>query len=425
MLDLPKIRSEFPLLEKAKGGHATIYLDSAATAQKPKAVLKAMDHYYLTHNANVHRGMHILAEEATEAYEASRKVVQHFLNAQYPSEIVFVKSCTEGLNLVAKSFRKMALRTGDRVLLTLLEHHSNVVPWLQLKEEYGIEVEWVGIDNRGNLNRTDLQRHLRSGKVKILSITGQSNVLGVRPPLQEIIKEAHRAGALVCIDAAQLVAHTPIDVEELDCDFLTFSGHKIYGPTGVGVLYGKKEYLEKMPAFLGGGGMIREVYQDHFTEADIPQKFEAGTPPIAEAIGLATALKWMGQFRWDDIVLHEFGLLTHALEELRKVQGLRILGPGDPEEIVGCISFDVAGIHPHDLTEIVGRQGICLRAGHHCTQPLHQRLGLTASTRLSIGIYNTLDEISILPTAIEEAQHKILGTGRKTKTARSTKSTME
>ena len=430
MLNLPTIRAQFPILSQSIDGSPLIYLDSAATTQKPQVVLDRMERFYTEENANVHRGMHVLAERATVAYEHARATVQKFLHAEHPEEVIFTKSCTEAINLVAISLSRGGLfEEGDRVVLSILEHHSNIVPWLQLKERKGIEILWIDCDDHGQLKLDQLQEFLREGNVKLVTVTAQSNVLGVRPPLAEIITLAHAHGALVLVDAAQSVSHHSTDVQNLDCDFLTFSGHKLYGPTGIGVLYGKKKHLESMPPFLGGGMMIQEVHQDRFTPADLPQKFEAGTPAIAEAVGLAAAMEWLGQFSWKEIEAHEEGLLDLAQKSLSSLQGISILGGEGRAEHApplhkmhahvgalhatpsrsGCVSFTIDSVHPHDLTEILGRQGICLRAGHHCTQPLHRRIGVTASTRLSVGIYNTEEEIQLflraLPLAVARLVH--------------------
>ena len=396
-IDLPAIRRQFPILDRTIDGHPLVYLDNAATTQKPRSVLDAMTSYYETSNANAYRGMHILAERATIALEDARKTVQQFLHAKQPEEIVFTKNCTEALNIVARGLGS-ALQDGDAVVLSILEHHSNIVPWLMLKEEKGFDLLWVDYDDRGQLKMDQLEEFLRHGNVKLVSVTAQSNVLGVRPPLREIIRAAHRAGALVCIDAAQAVAHEEIDMRELDGDFLAFSGHKLYGPTGIGVLYGKKTLLERLPPLLGGGMMIHEVHTDRYSVAEPPAKFEGGTQPVAEAVGLAAAIRWLSQFSWNDIQSHEQSLLTHAHTLLSKIPGLRMLGHSpspNPSPPYGCLSFVVDRVHPHDLTEVLGRRGICLRAGHHCAQPLHRRLGISASTRVSVALYNTLTEMEI------------------------------
>lgn len=399
--NIAQVRQEFPIFQKKPD---LVYLDSAATAQKPQVVLDAMDKFYSEQNANVHRGMYALADDATTMYEESRKTVQKFVNAKIPAEIVFTKSCTEAINLVAQSWGKANLHKGDVVVLSILEHHSNIVPWLQLKEEKGIDVEWIDCDDEGHLKLEELDMLLAKGNVKLVSITGQSNVLGIQPPIKEIITKAHKAGAVVLIDGSQLIAHSFVDVQELDCDFFAFSGHKLYGPTGIGVLYGKRKFLEAMPPYMGGGTMIHEVKKDHFTPAEIPTRFEAGTPPIAEAIGLKAAIEWLQQYDRKAEEHSEQALLTLAYTELTKIPGITLLGPKDPKELSGCISFTTNTMHPHDLTEFLGKKNIALRAGHHCTQPLHERLGVEASTRMSLGIYSTEDDIRKFLSAIYEIE---------------------
>lgn len=400
-LDISSIRRQFPILSTSLAGHPLVYLDNAATAQKPAAVLEAMQRFYERDNANPHRGMHPLAQRATQAYEGARAKVAAFIGAKRSEEIVFTKGATEGINVIAHGLGK-SLAKGDRVVLTPLEHHSNIVPWLQLKEEKGIELAWMDMDEEGTLDLSSLDRILKKGNVKVVSLTALSNVLGVRPPLEEIIKKARAADALVIVDAAQAVAHGKIDVASLDCDFLVFSGHKLYGPTGIGVLYGKEKRLAELPPMLGGGMMISEVTKERFVPADVPARFEAGTQPVAEAVGLGAAVDWLSHYSWKDIEAHEHALIAAAVEELSKVKGLSVVGPKDPSKRRGSLSFTMKGIHPHDVTEILGSKGICLRAGHHCTQPLHQCLHLIASTRLSVAIYNTLDEISAVAPALEE-----------------------
>lgn len=368
-----------------------------------------MDEFYRKSNGNAHRGMHPLAEAATEALESSRERIRSFLEARNPEEIIFTKSCTEAINLVAKSLSQL-WKPGDAVVTTELEHHSNIVPWLQLKER-GIDVRWIPCNKEGELDCSVLEKHLADKKVRLVAVTAQSNVVGVRPDLGKIIELSHKSGALVLIDAAQSIAHTKMNVAELDCDFLVFSGHKLYGPLGIGVLYGKREILEKMPPFLGGGMMIREVTQEGFSPADLPQKFEAGTQPIAEAVGLRAAIDWLSQFSWKEIEEHEQGLLEYAQEKLSRIDDLTILARSktNNQKLItnnfpsSCLSFTIEGVHPHDLTDIVGKEGICLRAGHHCAQPLHKRLGVTASTRLSVALYNTKEDIDRAVIAIQKA----------------------
>jgi cysteine desulfurase / selenocysteine lyase len=391
---IPNIRQQFPIFSKKD----CVYLDNAATSQKPEVVINSMNAYYETINANVHRGMHELAEKATIAFEDARKTVANFIGSA-AHEVIFTKGTTESLNLIAKSWGKANITKEDTIVLSVLEHHSNIIPWQQLQMETGCTIEWIDIDDDGNLKLEELDAFLKTGKVKLVSITGQSNVLGTCPPLKEIGQKVHAAGALYCIDAAQLSAHKNIDVTKIDCDFLAFSGHKIYGPTGIGILYSKKELLEAMPPFLGGGMMIQEVTKEGFTTAEIPAKFEAGTPPIAEAVGLKAAINWITECSWDDISLHDKELCTYAIEKLSTIEGLSILGT--PTECI--ISFTIDNVHPHDLTEIIGRKGVSMRAGHHCAQPLHVRLGINASTRLSIGIYNTTEDIDTAVTEIKNA----------------------
>jgi cysteine desulfurase/selenocysteine lyase len=397
------IRARFPILAQRIGGRSLVYLDNAATTQKPQVVVEAMERFYESDNANVKRGMHELAERATEIYERARDRVREFIHARSTREIVFTKNATEGINLVARSWGEANLKRGDAVLLTLLEHHSNIVPWLQLKEKLGIEVEWVSLNPDGMLKMEDLNKKLKIKNVKIVAVACVSNVLGTITPFKEVTKISHECGAKVLLDAAQLVAHAPIDVQDIGCDFLVFSGHKIYGPTGIGVLYGKEEFLSSMPPFLGGGTMIHEVKKTHFTPAPLPEKFEAGTPPIAEARGLHVALDFVERLGWEAIQKHEQDLLRYTLGKLRAMPFVRILGPRDASEIASCISFVTPPVHPHDLTEVLGRKGICLRAGHHCAMPLHEFLGVPATTRMSVAVYNTWEDIDRMCEEIEAA----------------------
>lgn len=411
-LPVADIRRQFPFLEK-NGTPAPLYLDSAATSQKPQSVLNALTHFYVTSNGNPHRGMHPFAERATQMFEQARETVKQFIHAASTEEVIFTKSTTESINLIARSLGDGFLKAGDAVLISVLEHHSNTVPWLQLKERMGIEVRWIEIDEQGQIDSASMDTQMADGHVKLVAITGLSNVTGTAPDLQKIIKAAHEKNALVLIDAAQMAAHLPIDVQKLNCDFLAFSGHKIYGPTGIGVLYGKKKLLTALPPFLGGGMMIREVTRDHFTSADLPAKFEAGTAPVAEAVGLAAAIDWQKQFSWEDRMAHEQNLLKLAHEELMFIPGLRIVGePATNTPVTdnqspitrhGCISFTIDNIHPHDLTDILGQKNICLRAGHQCAQPLHTHLGITASARLSVSIHTTEEEILMVRPAMLEA----------------------
>ncbi len=401
-LNVQDIRRQFPLLKNTVNGKPIVYLDSAATTPSPVGVLDRMRTFEEEERSNVHRGMHLLAEQATEQYEAARQTVQRFIGARHQQEIIFTKNGTESINLVARCMDGKVGK-GDRIVLTLLEHHSNIVPWMQLAERRGLNIDWIGIDAEGHLKMEECRTFLAQGNVKLVAVTAQSNVLGVRPPLEEIIRAAHGAGAAVLVDAAQFAAHHRIDVQALDCDFLAFSGHKIYGPTGIGVLFGKRELLEEMPPFLGGGSMIHTVTQTGFMPADPPQKFEAGTPPITQAIGLRAAIDWLNAYEWKEIEMHEQALITLACKELGGIPGIRIVGLRRSEERSGCVSFTVENMHPHDLTHLLGEEGICLRAGHHCTQPLHKELGVPATTRLSVGIYSVTDDIHRCIIAIQQA----------------------
>lgn len=398
----PDLRRHFPVLSRKVAEHPLAYLDSAATAQMPEEVLWAMDTFLRTAKANAHRGMHLLAEEATDAYEGARETMRACIGAAHADEVVFTKSCTEAINIVARGMDAV-IGNGDVIAVSILEHHSNIVPWQQLIARTGATLRWVDIDDDGTLNAASLDAALSDPRLRLVAVTGMSNVLGTRPDLARIIAAAHAKGVWVLVDASQLCAHDAVNVSALGCDFLTLSGHKLYGPTGIGVLYGKRERLAALPPLLGGGGMIEEVTEEGFTCADAPQKFEAGTPPVAEAIGLAAAVKWMTALPLSARRAHEHSLFAHVLCGLRTVDGLTVLGQRDPGHAEGVISFTVNGVHPHDLTSVLGAEGICLRAGHHCTQPLHRRLGIAASTRLSIGLYNSAQDIDRLLEALPNA----------------------
>lgn len=400
-LDATTIRRQFPFLTTRAKATPIIYLDSAATAQKPDCVIAAMTDALQTATGGVHRGMHPLSERATTLYESAREEVAHFIGAK-PEEIIFTKNATESINLVARSFATSQLQRGDTIVLTLLEHHSNIVPWMQLAEEKNLHIRWIDIDDTGRLRMDQMEEALTDAQTKLLAITGQSNVLGVCPDLQTILSMARKHDVRTLVDAAQMIVHTPVDVRALHCDFLAFSGHKLYGPGGIGVLYAKEEILREMPPFLGGGSMIRTVDLTHFVADDPPHRFEAGTPPAAEAHALGAAIRWLTALPAEDRHAHEHLLLAHAMKRLQNIEGLHILGPQSAEDRRGLLSFTLEGVHPHDLTDLLGQQNICLRAGHHCAQPLHDRLGITASTRLSLGLYNTIEEIDTCANAIEE-----------------------
>lgn len=403
-LDISAIRGQFPFFGR---NPEMVYLDNAATAQKPAVVLDAMREYYETSAGNVHRSMHPLAERATVAYESARSIVRASINARFDDEIVFTKNATEAINLVAHSWAKRNLKKGDAVLLSPLEHHSNIIPWMQLRQQLGIQVEWVAIDASGQLDVAMLHRMFKKKEVKLWAVTGMSNVLGTCPPLEVLIRQAKNEGITVLVDASQLIAHRAVDVSMLRCDFLAFSGHKVYGPEGIGVLYGKRELLENMPPFLGGGSMIREVRPTGFTPADPPQRFEAGTPPVANAVGLAAALDWLSKIPLADREEHEQRLLQAALETVGSIPGIHILGPAEVSARKGCVSFTMEGVHAHDIAEALGQRNICIRAGNQCAQPLHEALGIPASARISVSIYNTEEEVRQIGPVLAEIR-KIL-----------------
>jgi cysteine desulfurase / selenocysteine lyase len=397
------VRADFPILGRDFDGRPVVYLDNAATSQKPAAVIDAVDSYYRRSNANVHRSMHELAAEAEALYEGGRALVAGFVGGQ-PSETVFVRNATEAINLVRFSWGRQNVSAGDVVLITEMEHHSNVVPWQLLCEETGAELEYLTVGNDGKLDLAELERHLSSGKVKLVAFTHVSNVLGTINPVAEMTRMAHDAGATVLVDGAQAVPQLPVDVSELDVDFYAFTGHKMLGPTGIGVLWARRELLERMPPFMGGGSMIRSVERDHSTWADPPAKFEAGTPAIAEGAGLGAAVSYLSDLGMDAVREHERGLTAYALERLSEMEGVRVFGPADAAERGGLVSFEVDGIHPHDLAELCNREAVAIRAGHHCAQPLMRRLGVAATARASFSVYNTRSEVDLLVDALEKAK---------------------
>jgi len=401
-LNVSAIREDFPILQQTVNGKPLIYLDSAATSQKPEAVIRAMDTYYRQTNANIHRGVYALAEQATEQYEAARRKIQKFINAKSYREIIYTRNATEAINLVAYSWGRANIREGDSLVLTLLEHHANLVPWQRLAQEKNARLEFIGIDHQGRLRLEDIETRITE-KTKLVAVTMASNVTGTLTPIREVIVRAHSVGACVMVDAAQAVPHLPVDVQSLDCDFLAFSGHKMLGPF-VGVLYGKRALLETMEPFLAGGDMIRQVYLDHSTWNELPWKFEAGTPAIAEAIGLGAAVDYLTALGMDNVRAHEQELTAYALEKFRTLDGVRVLGPSDAAERGGVIAFDISGVHPHDVAQIFDREGLCVRAGHHCAMPLHEHYGLAATTRASFYVYNTLEEVDVLVETIRKVQ---------------------
>lgn len=402
------VRRQFPLISSGDArGEPIAYFDLAGTAQKPEAVLHAIREFYETANANIHRGVHSLGNEATERYERARAIVQRFIHAAHADEIVFTKGTTESINLVAHSLGK-TWNQGDAIVLTALEHHSNMIPWMMLRDERGVELRWVDCDANGTLDMRQFESHLSDGRVKLAAVTGQSNVLGVRPDIRKMTGLARAAGALILVDGAQLIAHAAIDVAAIDCDFLAFSGHKLYGPTGIGVLYGKRQLLRDMPPFLGGGSMVQNVTRDGFTVADAPQKFEAGTQPIAEAVGLSAAIEWLDQYSWDDRAAHERAMLDVILKILRETPDVQILGPGNSDAVSGCVSFVMKGVHAHDVAEILSSDRVFVRAGHHCAQPLHDALRVTASVRISVGIFNTEADAAMLRAGLAHVRSVLL-----------------
>lgn len=403
-LDAARIKADFPILARPAGGSRLVFLDSAASSQRPTAVGEAIDRYYAEDHANVHRAAYALAERATNAMESGRRRVASFVGGSSAEEIVFTKNATESLNLVARSWGAANLRPGDVVVLSLMEHHANIVPWLQLAESHGVELRWLGLTPEGRLDLSGIDEALDGAS--LLSITGMSNVLGTVPPVAELAERAHAAGALVCVDACQSAPHTITRVVDLGADFLAFSGHKLCGPTGVGVLWARTELLESMPPFLGGGGMILDVRTDGFTPAAVPHKFEAGTPPIAEIVGLAAAIDYLEDIGLDRIAAHEHMLTEYALETLpaRFGDDLTIFGPANAEHRGGIVSFAFADIHPHDLSQVLDTHGVCVRPGHHCAKPLMRVLGVGATARASWYLYNDTDDIDALADALADAR---------------------
>lgn len=402
-LDVDAVKHDFPILQRRIHDQRLVFLDSAASSQKPRQVLEAMDRYYETTHANVHRAAYTLAEEATNALEHARSAVARFIASPSADQVVFTKNATESINLVARSWGAANLSEGDVVVLSQLEHHANIVPWQQLATERGLELRWIPMGSDGLLDLSGLDALLDGASM--LSITAMSNVVGTMPPVRELADRAHAAGALVCVDACQYVPHVATDVTELGADFLAFSGHKMCGPTGVGVLWGRAELLESMPPFLGGGGMILDVREDGFIAADVPHKFEAGTPPIAEAVGLGAAVEYLEALGMDLVRDHEVQLNRYALSTLAERFGdkLTIHGSTDPELRGGVMSFAFGDLHPHDLSQVLDQHGVCVRPGHHCAKPLMRVLGVGATARASWYLYNDEADIDALGDALEAA----------------------
>jgi cysteine desulfurase / selenocysteine lyase len=399
--DIDKVRADFPILQIDVHGHPLVYLDNAATSQKPKSVIDAIVGYYEHDNANIHRGVHFLSERATEEFEAARKVVQAFLHAARPSEIIFVRGATEAINLVAQTYGRVHVSAGDEVLITAMEHHSNIVPWQLLCEEKGAKLRVAPINERGELILEDFEQ-LLGPKTKMVALGHVSNALGTVNPIAKIIRMAHAKNIPVLVDGAQAVPRMPVNVQELDCDFYVFSGHKAYGPTGFGVLYGKQALLEAMPPYQGGGDMISSVSFEKTIYNKVPHKFEAGTPDMSGAVGLRAAIEYMETLGMENIAAYEHELLTYATDEVSKLPGVRVIGTA--REKAGVLSFVIEGVHPHDIGTILDQEGVAIRAGHHCAQPVMERFGVDATARASFGLYNTKEEIDALVRGIKKVQ---------------------
>jgi cysteine desulfurase/selenocysteine lyase len=399
--DVDRIREDFPALALEVYGKPLVYLDNAASAQKPRAVLDRLEHAYTAEYSNVHRGLHYLANAATEAYEGAREKVRAFLNAEKPQEIIFTRNATEAINLVAYTFGVEQVRAGDEIVLSILEHHSNIVPWHFLRERHGAVIKWAPIDDSGNF-LLDAFEELLTERTRLVAITHMSNVTGTIVPVKEVVRLAHARGIPVLLDGSQAAVHLDIDVRDIGCDFYVFTGHKLYGPTGIGVLYGRYDHLAAMRPFNGGGEMIREVYEDRVTYGDPPHKFEAGTPAIVQAIGLGAAIDYVGSIGKERIRAHEAALVKYAHERLREMNRVRIFGTTRDKGPI--VAFDMQGAHPHDVATIIDRSGVAVRAGTHCTMPLLARYGVSATCRASFGLYNTAAEVDSLAQALMKAQ---------------------
>lgn len=400
--NLESIRRDFPVLRREVNGRPLVYLDNAATSQKPVQVIAEITRYYRDFNANIHRGVHTLSQEATDAYEATREKVRAFINAYHTAEIVFTRNTTEAINLVAHSYGRTFLQPGDEVVISEIEHHSNIVPWQMLRDERGIVLRYIPMFDDGTLD-FDEARRLIGARTKLLAITQMSNALGTIVPLEELIELAHRNGAVVLVDGAQSVPHLPTDVRALGADFLAFSAHKMLGPTGVGVLWGRRELLEAMPPFLGGGDMILTVSMEQSTWNELPYKFEAGTPNIADVIAFGKAIEYLESFGMEQVRRHERELLEYAVTRLVDLPGITLYGPTDLDQRGGVVSFGLEGVHPHDIGQVLDTHGVAIRTGHHCAQPVMTHLNIPATARASFYIYNTPDEVDALAGAIQEA----------------------
>ena len=403
MLDVKKIRADFPILEtEVYPGVPLVFLDSAASSQKPLPVIEAMDTYYRNYHANVHRGIYRLSEEATHAYEDARKKVARFINAPEAAQVIYVRNATEGFNLVAYSWGRQNIHAGDEILLSEMEHHANLVPWQMLAEEKGAVLRYISFLEDGTLDLSNLDE-LLTEKTKLFSVTAVSNVFGTINPVKQLVEAGHAVGATVMIDGAQAVPHTAVDVQDWDCDFMAFSGHKMLGPTGIGILYGKRELLETMPPFMGGGDMIRRVTLEKSTWNELPWKFEAGTPSIAEGIGLGAAVDYLNDLGMDAVHEYEQFITNYALEALSEIEGITLYGPGASQR-AGVAAFSLMGMHPHDIAEILDKDGIAIRAGHHCAMPLHQKLKVNSTARASFYVHTTTEEIDKLVSSLNDAR---------------------
>lgn len=399
--DVMRLRQDFPALGMQVYGKPLVYLDNAASAQKPKQVLDRLQKAYTEEYANVHRGLHYLANAATEAYEGARLTVAKFINAPRAEDVIFTRNATESINVVASSFGAPLIGAGDEIVLSIMEHHSNIVPWHFLRERQGAVIKWAPVDDDGNFLIDEFEK-LLTPKTKLVAITHMSNALGTIVPVKEVVKLAHARGIPVLVDGSQGAVHLKVDVQDIGCDFYAFTGHKVYGPTGIGVLWAKHEHLVAMRPFNGGGEMIRDVFLDNVTYGEPPHKFEAGTPPIVQAIGLGAAIDYVNSVGKDRIAAHEHALLTYAQDRLREINSLRIIGTA--KEKGAIISFEMKGAHPHDIATVIDRAGIAVRAGTHCVMPLLERFGVTATCRASFSLYNTQDEVDILAKALIKAQ---------------------
>ncbi len=406
-LDVSRIRQDFPILEReVRPGVKLVYLDSTATSQKPLSVIEVMNDFYRRSNANIHRGVHVLAEESTALYEQAREKIAKFINAPSARQVIYTRNTTESINLVAYSWARANLKSGDLVILTEMEHHSNLVPWHMLAAERGIQLEFIPVMNDGLLD-LETYKSLLARTPKLVSFTHMSNVLGTINPAAQIVKLAHDAGAVTIVDGAQSVPHLLVDVQALDVDFMAFSAHKMLGPTGIGILYGKTALLEAMPPFLGGGDMIKEVKLRSFRPNELPYKFEAGTPAIAEAVGFGAAVDYLNSIGMDKVAAHEHEMIEYALERLEEIPGLKVFGPSADKK-GGVASFTFEGVHPHDVAQILDRDGVAVRAGHHCAQPLHEKFGISATTRASFYLYSTKGEVDKLVEGIYKVR-KVFG----------------